>query len=44
MSNYLASWIDFGTGVCQTRVSAQNSNYSDFFLVAFVENATICTL
>ena len=36
MSNYLASWTDFGT-----RVSAQNSNYSDFFLVAFVENATI---
>ena len=43
MSNYLVSWIDFGTRVCQTRVLAQNSNYGDVFLVtivAFVENAT----
>ena len=30
--NYLVSWIDFGTRVCQTRVPAQNSNYNDVFL------------
>ena len=31
MSNYLVSWTDFGTRVCQTRVPAQNSNYSGIF-------------